>query len=215
MPRFRGKSMRRIHLCAVLTLLVLNACMPKPAAPPAPEPAPVAVAKDTFKTCTWEKVSGAHIAIWSFRCGADMGGAHLIRDDAVGGFDLAGGPDEQPRMVIRTFAKPASAPVEAALAAIRAASPGPDTATCALVPFKGFEDVWKAPLYDLEPTGAAKAAYDAANATEPQPNPCGDLGIGPAGDRFFTILPGDPSRVVYVDMGSEIQVFDPNTLKAE
>lgn len=206
----------RTSVLFAISLLSLSTCAPKIADKATQkEPTPVAVAKDTFKTCAWQKVSGAHIAIWSFHCGADMGQTHLVRDDAAGGFDLAGGPDEQPRMVIRTFAKAASAPIDAVLPAIRAASPGPDTATCALIPFKGFEDVWPAKLYDLEPTGAAKAAYDKANAVEPQPNPCGELGIGPAGDRFFTILPGDPSRVVYVDMGSEIQVFDPNTLKAE
>ncbi|MGZ3304827.1 MAG: hypothetical protein ACXU8U_03110 [Asticcacaulis sp.] len=212
--------MRVVVLVIILSLagfflILLNGHPHKPVAQVVAQPIPMAVAKDTFKTCAWEKVSGARIAIWSFHCGADFGATHLVRDDKVGGFDIAGAPGEQPSMVIRTFPKPAGAPIEAALSAIRAASPGKDTATCALVPVSGF-DAWpKAKLYDLEPTGAAKAAYDKANAIEPQPNPCGDLGIGPAGDRFFTILPGDPSRVVYVDMGSEIQVFDPNTLKAE
>lgn len=182
---------------------------PEPAAVTA-DPVPMAVARDTFKGCIWQKVQGAHLSIWSFACGPDFGNTRLIPDDKVDGFDLTAGGEG--RMVIRTFAKAANAPVDAILPAVRAASPGKDTRTCALVPVATF-DAWAGQLYDLEPTGAAKTAYDKANAIEPQAPPCGDLGIAPDGDRFFAVLKGDPSRVVYVDMGSEIQIFDPNTLK--
>ena len=209
--------MRRIAVIAMS--LGLAACGPhtKPSSSPinvakAPDPAPIAVARDTFKGCTWQKVQGARLSIWSFACGPDMGSTHLIADDKVDGFDLTA--NGEGRMVIRTFAKAANAPVDAILPAVKAASPGKDTQTCALVPVPTF-DAWSGQLYDLEPTGAAKAAYDKANAVEPQEPPCGDLGIGPDGDRFFAVMKDDPTRVVYVDMGSEIQIFDPNTLKAQ
>jgi hypothetical protein len=202
-------------IIAVLALS-LTACGPRkmPHMPgPKPvvsDPQPLQAARDTFKGCKWQKVTGDHIHIWSFACGADMGNEHLVADNAVGGFDLVEA-SYKPSMVIRTFAKPAGALIDAALPAIRAVSPGKDTATCALVPAPGF-DAWAGKLYMLEPTGAAKVAYDKANAIEPQDPPCGDLGIAPDGDRFFTVMPGDPTRVLYVDMGSEIQVFDPNTI---
>lgn len=201
----------------VLLALSLTACGPRtlPHTPgPKPvvaDPKPIQAATDTFKGCTWEKVTGAHLSIWSFNCPAQISGLHLVADDKLGGFDLAttGYPPEN---IIRSFAIPAGAGIDAALPAIRAASPGKDTKTCALVAVPAF-DAWAGKLYDLEPTGAAKAAYDKANAVEPQDPPCGDLGIGPEGDRFFTVLPSDPTRVIYVNMGSEIQPFDPNTLK--
>ncbi len=207
-----------VLLALSLAALPLSACGPRtmPHMPgPKPvvaDPQPTQVARDTFKGCTWQKVSGAHLSIWSFACGPDFGGEHLIADNAIGGFDIASANDT-PRMVIRTFDLPAGSAIDAILPAIRAASPGKDTATCALVPAPAF-DAWAGKLYTLEPTGAAKAAYDKANAVEPQEPPCGDLGIGPDGDRFFTVLAADPAHVVYVDMGSEIQVFDPNTLTA-
>ena len=202
----------------VLFALSLTACGPRTvphtaeSKPVVADPKPIQTAIDTFKGCTWEKVTGAHLSIWSFQCGDALGDQRLVANDKLGGFDLTSkGSDSY--NVIRTFAIPAGAGIDAAMPAIRAASPGKDTATCALVPGPAF-DAWAGKLYDLEPTGAAKAAYDKANAVEPQEPPCGDLGIGPDGDRFFTILPSDPTRVIYVNMGSEIQIFDPNTLKA-
>ncbi len=175
------------------------------------DPKPIPAATDAFKTCTWEKVVGAHLSIWSFHCGADTSGLHLVPNDKLGGFDLAM-TGSAPENIIRSFTIPAGGKIDDALPAIRAASPGKDTATCALVPVPAF-DAWAGKLYDLEPTGAAKAAYDKANAVEPQDPPCGDLGIAPAGDRFFTVMSADPTRVLYVNMGSEIQPFDPNTIQ--
>ena len=201
----------RLFTIALLALS-LTACGPRATAPKpaAAGPQPTQTARDTFKGCTWGKVSGAHLSIWSFRCGAGFGDEHLVANDRLGGFDLAT-TGQANTNVIRSFMIPAGAGIDAALPAIRAASPGKDTATCALVPLTAF-DGWNARIYTLEPTGAAKKAYDKANAVEPQDPPCGDLGIGPEGDRFFAILAVDPTRVLYVDMGSEIQIFDPNTL---
>jgi hypothetical protein len=35
-----------------------------------------------------------------------------------------------------------------------------------------------------------------------------------AGDRYFSELQGDPARVAFVELGSEIQIYDPATLRA-
>ncbi len=204
-----------------LLVLLLAGCGPhaQPAAsradtssPAAADPRPSQIARDTFKGCTWEKVTGAYTSIWSFNCGAGFGNEHLVADNAIDGFDITGGGDK-PRMVIRAFVRPMGASIDAVLPAVRDASPGKDTATCAFVPAPAF-DAWAGKLYVLAPTGAAKAAYDKANAVEPQAPPCGDLGIAPDGDRFFMAMADDPARVVFVDMGSEIQIFDPNTLQS-
>jgi len=200
--------MRR--LLALLVILPLAACA-RPAPEAKSEPQPTATAEQTFTGCTWGEVRSDALSVWSFDCPAEH--THLVADGE--GFALVSGDgvtaDRRP--VVRVFHKAADAPVDAVLADIRAASPGPATAACALAPVTGF-DAWKgAKLYELEPTGAARASYDAANDKEPQPEPCGALGIGPVGDRYFAVPADDPSRVVWVDMGSEIQVFDPNTLK--
>ncbi|ESQ86541.1 hypothetical protein [Asticcacaulis benevestitus] len=174
---------------------------------------PSQVMKDTFASCTWEKVEGKSLSIWSYACGPDMGNVRLVADDKVGGFSLAAMPPDAltPRVVIRTFAKDKAAAVTSVLPAVLKAT-GAHGASCQLVE-TDYGDWGK--VYLLEPTGAEKAGYDKLNAIEPQPNPCGELGIGPAGDRFFRVMADDPAKVIYYDMGSEIQIFDPDTLHSK
>lgn len=135
----------------------------------------------------------------------------MVANDAVGGFTLVTEGQAQGYDVIRSFPKAKDAPLVSVRPAVLAAT-GKHQASCALIKtaYGDWGEVWL-----LEPTGAEKAAYDKANAIEPQENPCGDLGIGPAGDRFFKVMADDPKKVIYYDMGSEIQIFDPATLRSK
>lgn len=210
----------RIH-CTTLAagvgvIALMSACAPEPAAkaPPAAE-APVSTLRSApeFAACTWQEVKGARLAMQAFACGPEQGGGHIEADDGLPGFQLVyDGPPAERRPVVRTFAKPAAAPLEAILPAIRAASPGPHTATCTFAPAQGYDATGK-DRFVLEPTGAAKAAWEASEAIEPGEPPCGPMGVSAAGDRFFKVMPGHPELVVYADMGSEIQIFDPETLR--
>ncbi|WP_340644795.1 hypothetical protein [Phenylobacterium sp.] len=198
-------------------LALMSACAPqKPAATPAPAvEARVSALKSApeFAACVWQEVRGAKFAMQAFACGPEQGGGHIEADDDLPGFQLVyvGSPSER-RPVVRIFAKPADAPLEAILPAIRAASPGLHTATCALAPAQGYDDKGKG-RFVLEPTGAAKAAWEASQALEPGDPPCGALGVSAAGNRYFQSMPGHPDLVVYADVGSEIQIFDPETLR--
>lgn len=173
---------------------------------------------ETFPGCSWGEVKGATLSIWSLACGPKAGNTRLVADDRLPGFVLEStGPDGKSRKVaIRAFAKAADAPIESALPAIRAASPGAHTDTCALIPFDDADSRQfsrGAAVYTFEPTGAAKTAWDKAEADGgPADAPCGDLGIYFDRAPLFWILRGDPTTVVAVDMGSEIQIFDPTTL---
>jgi hypothetical protein len=44
--------------------------------------------------------------------------------------------------------------------------------------------------------------------------PCGQWGPSENGQRVFTIVPGAEDRVAAIDLGSEITIFDPSTLRA-
>jgi hypothetical protein len=205
-PR-NGEMIMRAPLILLLGFaLVATGCTP------AKPPEPSQTMKETFAKCTWEKVEGQSLSIWSYACPAEAGDIKLIASDKVGGFSLLStGSDVQAYDVIRTFPKAKDAALESVLPAVLAAT-GVHQASCALVKtaYGDWGEVWL-----LEPTGAEKAAYDAANAIEPPANPCGELGIGPSGDRFFKVMGDDPKKVIYYDMGSEIQIFDPATLKSK
>ena len=207
--------MRVLYLSvAMVAAIGVSACTP------AKDPTPTKTAQETFKGCTWGKVKGQgpanNLAIWSYACGPAMGGEKLVADDALPGFVIEATGDQgvSRRPVIRVFPKPADAAFDSVLPAIRAASPGPMTARCELVVVPPSDDL-TGRLYELEPVGADKAAYDKANATEPGDPPCGALGISAVGDRFFKELTDDPTKVVLIDMGSEIQIFDATTLQVD
>lgn len=195
--------------------LALLACGPAGKQADAPAPQPSQAARETFANCMWGEVKGQTISMWSFTCAPDAGGMHLVADDGLQGFVLESTDSARPgrRVVVRLFDKPADAPIEAVLGAVRAISPGLNTPTCAFEPATGVDHAGRE-RYVLTPTGAAKAAYEAAVGGDAMPGqPCGPLGVSPAGDRFFAVAPGRPDKVMFIDRGSEIQIFDEQTLR--
>jgi hypothetical protein len=182
-------------------------------------PKPPAGLMNTFKGCNWGEVKDATLSIWSVSCGPKAGDRHLAADDSLPGFVLeTNGPDGKGRKtVIRAFKKDAKAPITAALGAIRATSPSAGTASCALVPFDDADSkrfARGAAVFPFEPTGAAKVAWDKAEREGGEHDaPCGDLGIYFDRAPIFWIMRDDPEMVIAADMGSEIQIFDPTTLR--
>ncbi len=202
---------------AILAVLALTACAAKP--PEAPKPGREFA--DTFKPCTWGEVRGKTLSIWSYACPADFSHVHLVADDTLPGFAIVSDGAEPGIQtytpVIRTFAKDASAPIEAILPEVRKISPGEHVATCTLQPAQDplDPDHSKRKLFELAPTGAVKTAWDkAVQGNADMVPPCGDMGVTYSGNHVFEVMTDDPARVVYIDYGSEIQIFDTNTLKA-
>lgn len=180
----------------------LTACAP--ASAPQSEaqlaPQPPQALSEQFSDCTWGEVRVAGISVWSFAC-ADQ---RLVGDDALPGFVREEGGQRYP--VIRLFEKEPEAPIDAALPAIRAASPGAET--CVLEPASGGG-------YQLMPTGEARRAYDAyINGETDEPIfPCGTLGPSEAGMVIIEVVEGAPNTVAVISTPSDIPIFDWNTLR--
>lgn len=162
-----------------------------------------------FAACKWATVRAGPMSLSGFDCKRESTETRLVGDAGLPGFWLeTRGPDGDERhLALRTFVKPAKAGLTSILPQVRKASPGSATASCAFVvhparPYPG------ARAYALEPTGVAGKAFRAGDLDEP----CGGLGVGQVGDRYFYVAKGRPDTVVMVDMGSEIQPFDPATL---
>jgi len=199
----------------VALVLALAACSPAKPPPPPPVPEPSAAARQTFASCSWGEVKGATVSMWSYACGPEAGGISIVADDGLPGFliESAATPDSTPTVVVRLFDKAADAPIESVLDAVRALSPGLNTPTCAFAPATGVDHEGKG-HFVLTPTGAVKVAYDAKNSGDTMPEaPCGPLGVSPVGDRYFAVVPGHRDKVMFVDRGSEIQIFDEATLR--
>ena len=171
------------------------------------------LAQQEFADCKpQQEVKGATLSIRAYECP----NARLVADNKLPGFVLQlSGPDgKSQQVVIRTFEKFAPESIHAALPAIRKASPGPHTATCVLKVFRDNRNKSVDAWFVLSPTGKAETAWQDSErkggSVEP---PCGALGVQSAGDLYFQLMPDDPSTVVFVDKGSEIQIFDPDSLR--
>lgn len=205
---------------AVLSLPLVSCDRSQPTA----DPMPTAAAQAAFAGCQWGKVKGSGLSVWAYACGPALNGKSLIADDEVGGFAVISDGLE-PRVVIRSFAKPANAVINAALPAIRAASPGRYTATCVLTP---MTVEGRGSVYLLSPGGPGKTYWNGIQSGNILPrvpraitSPCGPLGIGgESSPGYFEVLESAPTKVVYVDPRSEIagrdvQIFDASTLAAD
>lgn len=207
-------------MAASVALIGLTACTPAEdkAAPAAPAqaaaPQPSQTMQETFVNCTWGETTGGGLSVWSYAC-PQAGNTHMVYDASLPGFALEGTYDGQtgrsPAVVI--FKKAAEAPLGSILAEVRAKSPGPHSATCVLSIIPSPEG----DIAGFEPTGTVKTQWDAfasgAEGAEPMDAPCGDMGPQMSGDRGFRVLADDPTTVVFIEYGSEIQPFDFTTIR--
>lgn len=202
-----------LPLVSVIALLA-TACTPKSPAPEAPAEAAFAPSepmKAEFGDCTWGEVTAAGLTINAFACPTRK----LVGDETLPGMvtEAVGVDGKITRSpTIQVFAKAADAPVDAVLAAVRAASPGAFTAECVLEA-NAADTSGKSFL--LVPAGAGKAAYEAFRSGKSEDNsmPCGDLGPSEGGERQFIQVDGAPDKVVLVAFPSDIPLFDANTLR--
>ena len=206
---------------ASVALIALTACTPAEDKTAAPAPAAQAAApqpsqtmQETFVNCTWGETTGGGLSVWSYAC-PQAGNTHMVYDASLPGFALEGTYDGQTarRPAIVIFKKAAEAPLDSILAEVRARSPGPHSATCILSTIPTPEGE----IAGFEPTGAVKTQWDAfssgADGAEPMDAPCGSMGPQMSGDRGFRVLADDPTTVVFIEYGSEIQPFDFSTIR--
>ena len=206
---------------ASVALIGLTACTPaedKAAAPAAQAsaPQPSQTMQETFVDCSWGETRGSGLSVWSYAC-PQSGNTRMVHDAGLPGFALEGTYDGQTsrRPAIIVFKKAADAPIDAVLAEVRTKSPGPHTAECVLA--RPTYDGAAEGIYHLVPPASVKARWDAQSAGEgtgePMDPPCGDLGEQMSGDRVFYVQDGDPTTVLWVDFGSEIQPFSAETIR--
>ena len=196
----------------IAVAVLAMACSPPASQAPTAEVGPSEAMRATFPDCVWGEQKAAGVSINAFACPKHK----LAPDETLPGFQMEitdgdGAVGRYP--AIQVFTKAADAPVDAVVDAVRAASPGPFTAACALTPNPN-DPTGKS--FQFMPTGAGKAAHDAfvAGAAEGEPTPCGPMGPSEAGERIFLQVEGAPDKVAYVNLGSEIQIFDVATLRA-
>lgn len=168
--------------------------------------------REAFAGCAWGQVEGIGLRLWSQTCPnnrlvVDEARGALVIESTVDGVVQRG--DAIRLLTLREGGLPALA------ADLLAQGNAPSGAQCALTTAPNI-----VPLpagvkrYVLEPTGPAKAAWDKANASDTAPDtpPCGIYGVAVLGDRYIEIQDGHPDHAFFVELGSEVQIFEPNSI---
>lgn len=216
--------MRVGNLAPLLAVLALAACGPGATkivgdTPKASVAAVDAPPRAPFEGCTWEHFVGEGIRVWSQVCMAGQRETRLATDPASPGVWLTTThPDLPPerRLAFQVFKNEPDAPFEAMIAIAMAAGAAPADANCVLEPREGAPPANGNDRRILAPSGATKEEWLAALAADPPvatPLPCGTYGVALVGDRYFETDPARPGQVVFVDLGSERQIYEPDTLE--
>lgn len=194
----------------ILAVAALLAGVPSAALAQPPMPATSSVPG----ACEWQWMTGAGIGIWAERCDLATGVWTPRFDESLPGFVLTIDGVAQDT-ILQAFEKPAEAAVDAILPALRARGHIPDDGDCV------FEAAAIRPaprtiaFYEIKPTGARLAAFEATPADEVPEPPCGDYGWGTHGVRYFMTDTRFPDRVLYVNTGQDGTMFDPASITLE
>jgi hypothetical protein len=163
-------------------------------APPAP-----LHATDTTH-CNWLWRSGGGLGLWTEQCRFESGLWEVRYDAAADRFALSVDNGE-PYTVLQQFRNPGGA--LAILPDLKARGMVTDDAECVMAPASAqpVPAGWSA--FQVLPTGARKAAFDAQVQQEIPDPPCGPLGYAVNSIGFFMVRAGQPDRVLYVNLGQD------------
>ena len=200
-----------------VVLLAFLALPGPPAFAEVPQPPKPAHSTDPDK-CRWQWWSGAlpmggSIGAWTEHCDLATGVWELDYTANLPGFWLTIDGEEQVA-VIQVFAKPTDADIAAILPELRERGYIPDDDECGFAPAMDSTLTTAGPtprsqaLFEIMPTGARLAAFQATPDDEVPEPPCGEYGWSTHGTRYFVTDTRHPDKVVYIDIGQDGMMFD-------
>lgn len=176
-------------------------------------------ARAPFEGCRWEEISVRDVGLWSQVCanGQLRVGKSTVRGG--GSYDALLYEQRSPtgeifplREAVVLFPTTGGG-LDALTQLMMAQGAAPAGATCRLEPTQAAAPTGRK-RYTLTPTGATKIAWERAvtSDTVPEQPPCGTFGIAPVGDRYVEIQDARPDTAIFVELGSEIQIYEPDSI---
>ena len=155
-------------------------------------------------TCRWTWKTGRGIGIWTEDCDFDNGHWGIVYDEANDWFALQADGGE-PFPVVRQYR---SGGLPALLPELKAKVLVLDDPECVFVQIndKLAPDGWS--LWDVEPVGKRREAFDALPTDDVPEPPCGELGMAVDFTGFFMVHKDFADRVIYVNLGQDGTMFD-------
>jgi hypothetical protein len=164
--------------------------------------------------CTgWAQVKAAGVSLWSQTCrNQRLVGAADGSEIFLETLDASGAVIDR-SVAVEIFNDPGDLTVLAAT--LMQTGGAPTNATCALEPAQAIVPLTAGTTrYVLAPTGDWETTWSRAVTSDVAPDtaPCGRFGVAIVGDRYIQRQAAHPGKAVFVDLGSEIQIYEPNTL---
>ena len=165
--------------------------------------------------CEWLWKEGGGLGVWTERCTLQTGIWEPQFREGLPGFVLTVDREDN-GTVLQLFTTPAGAEVSAILPELRRRGYIPDDGDCIFAPAISLPPVrGTLAFFEIMPTGARKAAFDATPEDEVPEPPCGEYGWSTHGVRYFMTDNRYPDRVVYINIGQDGLMFDATTVTLE
>lgn len=185
-----------------------------PALAQEPPPAPAAERLVDPARCAWEWRSAGGVGVWAERCALATGLWALRDDPALPGFALTV-DNADPVAALQVFAIPPGAGVDGLLPELRRRGYVPDDGECVFRPAEDRPAEGPLAYYEIRPTGARLAAFEATPPDLIPDPPCGAYGWSTHGVRYFMTDARRPGRALYVNIGQDGMMFDESTARLE
>jgi hypothetical protein len=161
-------------------------------------------------SCERQALSSGPVRIDAWSCALPTGRWHVRAEPALPGFALWV-DDLRRETVVHALARERGAPLSSVLGPLaRAGLVPPDD--CVFVRVRRHATPPGARAYEIRPTGARLAALRATPRDQVPDPPCGAYGWSTHGVRAFVVDPRAPRWVVYVNLGQDGTLIDPDTL---
>jgi len=173
--------------------------------------------REPYEGCTWQQIQVRDVQMWSQVCAKVQlsVGKDSTAEQSLDALRLSE-TNEQGALVQGTstvvlFPTDAGG-LESLTKLVMAHGRAPAGATCGLEPIANGPAGRK--RYVLTPTGAWKASWDQAVATDTMSEdpPCGTFGVWVIGDRYIEIQDARPDTAIFVELGSEQGIYDAETI---
>lgn len=161
--------------------------------------------------CKWEWVKGVAISLWAEKCIFESGTLSVSYDEKTTQF-LQNVTDAEGHPVIWQFTRKAGDELDALLPELRSKNLIPNDDECKFQLREPAENYGAWTVYDIMPTGKRKVAFDAAPQDEIPEPPCGQLGLAVDYVGYFVVNKDHADRVLFLDLGQDVPLFDPYSI---
>ncbi len=168
--------------------------------------------REPYPDCKWKKVIGAGLEIWGQSC--DYGDKKLEVNAS----------ETLPGMFLEDVTKGSPVAIEQLIQIFNLENKSIDS----VIPLLSDSKDWKVTdkciftkvsinrsdvaRYTLMPTGAALKKFESDGKNEPITSTCAGYGMGNSGVQYFEIYNSNPNKVLFINAGQELPMFDENTI---